>query len=353
MTITSPHCPKPISQQGTPLVKKKNANLTRLRNTLTRDGGFTLIEVLAVMVIVALLVGVAVIGVGKWREKAALTSMKTDARNVALGIAKEDTLPATVAPDGDPFHRVSESNSVSAYTADLETETFSFEIHNAKTSKAICYSSVSGVPRTCEGTGDGPGEGDGSNEEESTAGPTAAITHANGEVTVRISGLEPNRAVMLMTRVGDSQYAGLSGNFSADGDGSVTARTYEPPRSGTHTITVLAGYSYSAPLSVRNNTTTITVVKPAIWVDKAVSGGQHVFVVDNIPPGTTVVFNAWVVNPTSGQQMQIVSNQAATAGSDGVAEYRHHVTAPGTLQWRMTATPAGGSPTEYNLTVPN
>jgi prepilin-type N-terminal cleavage/methylation domain-containing protein len=59
---------------------------SRLRDLVTSDRGFTLLETLAVMVIVGLLAAITVPQVSKWRDKAYLTSVKTDARVVGLAL---------------------------------------------------------------------------------------------------------------------------------------------------------------------------------------------------------------------------------------------------------------------------
>lgn len=193
---------------------KKNP-VSRLRDVLTRDGGFTLIEVLGVMVIVGLLAAIAVIGVGKWREKAALTSMKTDARNVGLQIAREDAVPTAVDSDGHPFHRLSENNTLAAYSADRDTEDFSFEIHSTKTGKAICYSSITGTPRICEG-------------EETTT--TGSIFWQDGQVHVRLSGFTPGVPVSARVFVGlngEEREAGPR-TFTPNAEGVVEAALGDP-----------------------------------------------------------------------------------------------------------------------------
>ena len=60
--------------------------ITRLRDRIAGDGGFTLLETLAVMVIVGLLAAITIPQISKWREKAYVTGLKTDARTLALAI---------------------------------------------------------------------------------------------------------------------------------------------------------------------------------------------------------------------------------------------------------------------------
>ena len=65
---------------------RKPSVATRLRDLVAGDSGFTLLETLAVMVIIGLLAAITVPQIAKWREKAYITSLKTDARNVANAI---------------------------------------------------------------------------------------------------------------------------------------------------------------------------------------------------------------------------------------------------------------------------
>ena len=65
---------------------RKPSLVTRLRDLIAGDSGFTLLETLAVMVIVGLLAAITVPQIAKWREKAYITALKTDARNVANAV---------------------------------------------------------------------------------------------------------------------------------------------------------------------------------------------------------------------------------------------------------------------------
>ena len=65
---------------------RKPSLATRLRDLIAGDSGFTLLETLAVMVIVGLLAAITVPQIAKWREKAYITALKTDARNIANAI---------------------------------------------------------------------------------------------------------------------------------------------------------------------------------------------------------------------------------------------------------------------------
>ena len=72
---------------------------TRIRDLIAGDSGFTLLETLAVMVIVGLLAAITVPQIAKWREKAYITALKTDARNIANAVeasyVDNQTYPAT------------------------------------------------------------------------------------------------------------------------------------------------------------------------------------------------------------------------------------------------------------------
>ena len=65
---------------------RKPSLATRLRDLVAGDSGFTLLETLAVMVIVGLLAAITVPQVAKWREKAYITAMKTDAHNITNAV---------------------------------------------------------------------------------------------------------------------------------------------------------------------------------------------------------------------------------------------------------------------------
>jgi prepilin-type N-terminal cleavage/methylation domain-containing protein len=71
----------------------------RLRDLLGADRGFTLLETLAVMVIVGLLAAITVPQIAQWRAKAYLTSTTTDAKNFANGFYAA-TAETGVAPSG-------------------------------------------------------------------------------------------------------------------------------------------------------------------------------------------------------------------------------------------------------------
>ena len=67
-------------------IVRKPSKATRLRDLVAGDSGFTLLETLAVMVIIGLLAAITVPQIAKWRDKAYITSLKTDARNIANAI---------------------------------------------------------------------------------------------------------------------------------------------------------------------------------------------------------------------------------------------------------------------------
>ena len=65
---------------------RKPSTATRLRDLVAGDSGFTLLETLAVMVSIGLLAAITVPQIAKWREKAYITSLKTDARNIGNAV---------------------------------------------------------------------------------------------------------------------------------------------------------------------------------------------------------------------------------------------------------------------------
>ena len=81
LTLTGLH-----SKVNTLIETRKPSLATRLRDLVAGDNGFTLLETLAVMVIVGLLAAITVPQIAKWREKAYITSLKTDARNIGNAV---------------------------------------------------------------------------------------------------------------------------------------------------------------------------------------------------------------------------------------------------------------------------
>jgi prepilin-type N-terminal cleavage/methylation domain-containing protein len=142
---------------------------TRLRDRiagLSGDGGFTLLETLAVMVIVGLLAAITIPQLSKWREK----SYKSDAHNLGLAVeaAYVDTnaYPATVTisdglatiAGGDTlkvnnnvsFKGAPSLGDTGPYTLvgtdgiSAGTEGFAFTLEHTKTTKTVSYNSVLG-----------------------------------------------------------------------------------------------------------------------------------------------------------------------------------------------------------------
>ncbi|MFS0884989.1 type II secretion system protein [Aeromicrobium sp. 179-A 4D2 NHS] len=135
----------------------RESALTRMRNLVAKDGGFTLIEVLAVMVIVGLLAAVAVPQISKWREKAHVTALTTDARSLSQAIeaeyvdsgaypADEDAALATGGiKNGTTISAYSLTDADGAAAANAATaEGFTFTLTHPKTDVTASYSSVTG-----------------------------------------------------------------------------------------------------------------------------------------------------------------------------------------------------------------
>ena len=128
---------------------RKPSLVTRLRDLIAGDSGFTLLETLAVMVIVGLLAAITVPQIAKWREKAYITSMKTDARNVASAVEvfyvekqRYPTWQEFKGLFGAGDVKLNPDNSVSAtYYYTLGGTGVSFIVRSSKTSSAFRYSS--------------------------------------------------------------------------------------------------------------------------------------------------------------------------------------------------------------------
>lgn len=129
---------------------RKPSLATRIRDLVAGDGGFTLLETLAVMVIVGLLAAITVPQISKWREKAYDTSLKTDARNVGNAVEAEYVDNSRYPSQGefaamvtDGGLKLSAGNSIDPTTYQLSNESFTFMITSTKTDKFATYSNTS------------------------------------------------------------------------------------------------------------------------------------------------------------------------------------------------------------------
>ena len=131
---------------------RKPSVATRLRDLVAGDGGFTLLETLAVMVIIGLLAAITVPQIAKWREKAYITSLKTDARNIANAV-EASYVDDQAYPTAEQFTTLVGGADVklnpgnSSVTADYSTTgtTFVFKVKSSKTPSVATYTS-NGIP---------------------------------------------------------------------------------------------------------------------------------------------------------------------------------------------------------------
>ena len=124
---------------------RKPSLVTRLRDLVAGDSGFTLLETLAVMVIVGLLAAITVPQIAKWREKAYITALKTDARNIANAVeasyVDNERYPTRaefatlVAADV----KLNPDNVASSYGLTADSNGFVFAVSSSKTDSAIAY----------------------------------------------------------------------------------------------------------------------------------------------------------------------------------------------------------------------
>jgi prepilin-type N-terminal cleavage/methylation domain-containing protein len=126
-----------LRKHNAPNNASRKPMISRLRDLVAGDGGFTLLETLAVMVIVGLLAAITVPQISKWREKAYVTSIKTDARNVASAIeaayVDDQVYPATATSATTPSLlqlqanigvKLSDGNTLTSYTNNGTSFTF-------------------------------------------------------------------------------------------------------------------------------------------------------------------------------------------------------------------------------------
>ena len=134
---------------------RKPSLATRLRDLVAGDSGFTLLETLAVMVIIGLLAAITVPQIAKWREKAYITALKTDAKNVANAVESfyvdKQTYPTTaaeykaiVAADV----KLNPGNATYWYWLAADGNRFAFDVYSSKTDSFVRYYNAGSPPIT-------------------------------------------------------------------------------------------------------------------------------------------------------------------------------------------------------------
>ena len=127
---------------------RKPSTATRIRDLVAGDSGFTLLETLAVMVIVGLLAAITVPQIAKWREKAYITALKTDARNIANAIEASyvdnrayPTRPEYTALVGGADVKLNPGNTSVAAEYYADDKNFYFYVRSGKTTNFVVYRS--------------------------------------------------------------------------------------------------------------------------------------------------------------------------------------------------------------------
>ena len=124
---------------------RKPSVATRLRDLVAGDSGFTLLETLAVMVIIGLLAAITVPQIAKWRQKAYITSLKTDARNVANAV-EASYVDKQRYPTGAEFTtlvaadvKLNPGNTAYSYWLAPAGNYFAFTVKSSKTDSDALY----------------------------------------------------------------------------------------------------------------------------------------------------------------------------------------------------------------------
>lgn len=131
------------------------------------DHGFALVEVLAVMAIVGALATIATTQYGHWRDKAYLTTVRADARNIGDALQREhlskstDTV-STVVQDGHDITLngsetgvLSDGSKITGFTSNTDSIIFSI-YHGRSPETAVAYASYSSVDGGLCRSGFGP-----------------------------------------------------------------------------------------------------------------------------------------------------------------------------------------------------
>jgi prepilin-type N-terminal cleavage/methylation domain-containing protein len=109
-----------------------------------RRYGFTIIELLAVMVIIGVLAGVAIIKFGDSKRRAFIAAMKSDLHNIAMiaetKFASENTYATMTAPQGSAGVTLEFSGTETEWTATARHEALPDFVCEARSgAEMTCY----------------------------------------------------------------------------------------------------------------------------------------------------------------------------------------------------------------------
>ena len=106
-----------------------------------RRSGFTIIELLAVMVIIGVLAGVAIIKFGDSKRRAYIAAMKSDLHNIGMiaetKFATENTYTTMIAPQGSAGVKLEFSGTATEWSATARHEALPNFVCEARSGAAI------------------------------------------------------------------------------------------------------------------------------------------------------------------------------------------------------------------------
>ncbi|BDZ52613.1 hypothetical protein GCM10025867_48540 (plasmid) [Frondihabitans sucicola] len=125
----------------------------------TEDNGFSFIELLAYMAIAALLILAAIPQFNQYREKAAISNLQSDARNLATTIEADYTTSLTYPATGDfgttttpgtatvntgSVQKLSFTDEKVAYVKTTGADAYTFTLSTGKTTTTVKWDSANG-----------------------------------------------------------------------------------------------------------------------------------------------------------------------------------------------------------------